>query len=86
MYEAADGESVYIMTERAARNMAFQDILKESGKWPSLGEVKGSDLIGTKVAPPNSLVREVYVLPMDNVSATKVRESTSVFRCFETHS
>ena len=79
MYEAADGESVYIMTERAARNMAFQDILKESGKWPSLGEVKGADLIGTKVAPPNSLVREVYVLPMDNVSATKVTSDVCSF-------
>lgn len=75
MYEAADGESVYIMTERAARNMAFQDILKESGKWTSLGEVKGSDLVGTKVSPPNSIVREVYVLPMDNVSAAKVRHT-----------
>lgn len=60
------------MTDRAARNMAFQGIFEEEGKVVKLAEIKGSDLVGTKVAPPLSQVKEVYVVPMEGVLATKV--------------
>lgn len=67
-------EVLYLITPRAARNMAFQGLLKEADKIVGMvGEVKGSELIGTKVNAPNAVYKEVYVLPMDSVSATKVR-------------
>ena len=62
---------VYICTERAARNMAFQGTTKERGQVNSLATVKGSQLIGTKIKAPFGLYPEVYVLPMESVLATK---------------
>jgi len=54
--------------------MAFQGTFGGSrGVFNNLADVKGADLVGTKVRPPFSLVKEVYVLPMEGVLATKVR-------------
>lgn len=53
--------------------MAFQGLLRLADKVDGcVGEVKGSELIGCKVHAPNAVLNEVYVLPMDSVSATKV--------------
>lgn len=53
--------------------MAYQGLLREEDKLSGfVGEVKGSELIGTRVKAPNSIHGEVYVLPMDTVLATKV--------------
>ncbi len=62
---------VYICTERAARNMAFQGTTKERGQVNSLATIKGSQLIGTKIKAPFGIYPEVYVLPMETVLATK---------------
>ncbi|CAI2172928.1 4836_t:CDS:10 [Funneliformis geosporum] len=62
---------VFICTHRAARNMAFQGYSEERGKVSQLAEVKGSLFIGTKVSAPLSKYKQVYVLPMENVLATK---------------
>ncbi|PWZ02057.1 leucyl-tRNA synthetase [Testicularia cyperi] len=62
---------VYICTERAARNMAFQGITKERGAVNCLATVKGAQLVGTKIKAPFGIVPEVYVLPMETVLATK---------------
>jgi leucyl-tRNA synthetase len=72
---AASDTDVYVMTERAARNMAFQGITaaKEKGKLVKLYETVGANLVGAKVNAPLSVYKEVYVLPMDTVLATKVR-------------
>jgi leucyl-tRNA synthetase len=67
-----DPDSVYIVTMRAARNMAYQGLLRTDDKVEKLGEVKGIDLVGTKIHAPLSVHQEVYLLPMDNVLATKV--------------
>ena len=72
IYAAAGGGSYYLVTERAARNMAFQDQLLERGKYDKVADVKGSSLIGTKIKAPNGVNPEVYVLPMDGVLANKV--------------
>lgn len=72
LYEAAGGDSYYLVTERAARNMAFQDTLVERGKYEKVAQIKGSDLVGTKIKAPFSVYDEVYVLPMDGVLASKV--------------
>lgn len=76
---ASNKKIYYLSTERAAKNMAFQGILLqnlfEEGKaspMKSLGEVKGSELVGTKITAPSSVHKEVYVLPMESVLATKV--------------
>ncbi|PVU92029.1 hypothetical protein BB561_004068 [Smittium simulii] len=69
-YEATNGQ-IYITTERAAKNMAFQGNSKIPDQISYLGSILGSELIGTKVRAPNSSYDSVYVLPMDNVLPTK---------------
>lgn len=53
--------------------MAFQGLLKTDEKVEDLGiQIKGSELVGCKVNAPNAVHKEVYVLPMETVSANKV--------------
>ncbi|KAH8834105.1 hypothetical protein DL96DRAFT_1666957 [Flagelloscypha sp. PMI_526] len=61
----------YVCTRRAARNMAFQGVTDKPGEVEQLTEIIGHKLIGTKIKAPFSQYPEVYVLPMDNVLATK---------------
>lgn len=71
--KGSDKEVLYLITARSARNMAFQGLLREADKVVGMvGELKGSELVGTKVNAPNAIHGSVYVLPMDSVSATKV--------------
>jgi leucyl-tRNA synthetase len=57
--------------------MAFQGLLRVEDQFDDatacVGKVHGSDLVGCKVNAPNAVHKEVYVLPMESVSATKVR-------------
>ncbi|ORX33463.1 leucine-tRNA ligase [Kockovaella imperatae] len=70
LYEA--GSDLFLITDRAARNMAFQGTFGgERGEYKKVVDVKGEEVIGTKVRPPFGLVEEVYVLPMEGVLATK---------------
>ena len=53
--------------------MAYQSLLKTEDKVEGLDiEIKGSELVGCKVSAPNAVHKEVYVLPMETVSANKV--------------
>jgi leucyl-tRNA synthetase len=70
LYQVNDND-VYFITERAARNMAYQKIFSNFGEINKLAEIKGDLVIGTKVMAPLSSYPEVYVLPMENVLATK---------------
>ncbi|WVQ77118.1 leucine-tRNA ligase [Cryptococcus sp. DSM 104548] len=71
VYEANDNE-LFLVTERAARNMAFQGIFdRPRGVYTKVAEITGEDLLGTKITPPFGLVKEVYVLPMEGVLPTK---------------
>ncbi|WWD09639.1 leucine-tRNA ligase [Kwoniella europaea PYCC6329] len=71
LFESAHNE-LFLITERAARNMAFQGIFEgESGRVAKVADVVGSELLGTKVSPPFGVAKEVYVLPMEGVLATK---------------
>ncbi|WWC58822.1 leucine-tRNA ligase [Kwoniella dejecticola CBS 10117] len=71
LFESAHNE-LFLVTERAARNMAFQGTFEgESGRVAKVADVVGSELLGTKVAPPFGVAKEVYVLPMEGVLATK---------------
>jgi leucyl-tRNA synthetase len=52
------------MTERAARNMAYQEIF-EWGNVDKVASISGADVIGTLVNAPLSFRKEgVYVVPM----------------------
>lgn len=62
----------YLCTHRAARNMAFQGSTATYGQVDQLYEIEGSRIVGTKIKAPFAINPEVYVLPMDNVLATKV--------------
>ncbi|KAG5339737.1 hypothetical protein C0989_003925 [Termitomyces sp. Mn162] len=68
---AVNDKEAFVCTHRAARNMAFQGISTPRGEINQLLEITGDKLIGTKIDAPFSLNHEVYVLPMDNVLATK---------------
>ncbi|KAJ2081798.1 cytosolic leucyl tRNA synthetase [Coemansia sp. RSA 988] len=72
LFQSANANEVYVVTERAARNMAFQSLSPAGGQHTKLGDISGQALIGTKVnAPLSCYTSGVYVLPMDNVLATK---------------
>ena len=59
--------------------MAFQgSFAVERGVYNKVVDVKGEDLVGTKVRPPMGLAKEVYVLPMEGVLATKVNKRPHV--------
>jgi leucyl-tRNA synthetase len=45
VYEMINNE-YFVISERAARNFAFQDLTVEYGKYPCLAKVTGMDLIG----------------------------------------
>lgn len=54
--------------------MAFQGLLKEDGAEPKpIAEFTGAEIIGSRVAAPYAVHKEVYVVPMETVSASKVR-------------
>lgn len=61
----------FFITDRAARNMAFQGIFPKSGTFTKVAEVKGCDVIGTVVAAPMSRQGDVYILPMETIKETK---------------
>jgi len=70
LYEMINDE-YFICSERAARNFAFQEVTKEYGKYPSLAEVSGQDLIGKALKAPLATYDKVYALPMTTISMTK---------------
>lgn len=68
---AANDKEAYVVTLRAARNMAFQGIITPRGNIDKLAELPGHTIVGTKIKAPFAINPEVYVLPMENVLATK---------------
>jgi leucyl-tRNA synthetase len=76
---AANDKEAYVCTTRAARNMAFQGIFAKSGSVEQLAEIPGAKIVGTKIKAPFSINEEVYVLPMDNVLATKVGDYVTAY-------
>jgi leucyl-tRNA synthetase len=62
----------YVVTDRAARNMAYQGIFPENGVYEKVAEVLGSVCVGTLVSAPLSVHKEgVRILPMESVLPTK---------------
>ncbi|PGG98045.1 leucine-tRNA ligase [Blastomyces parvus] len=78
LYKVSDKE-YYVVTKRAAWNMAFQGTFFDNDNFPRdqseltpVVEAPGSTFVGTLVNAPLSVHTEgVRILPMDSVSATK---------------
>lgn len=70
VFETADNE-YYICTKRAARNMSFQEMTKEYGKYEILADISGEEIIGLKLEAPLSLNKFVYALPMMTIKEDK---------------
>jgi leucyl-tRNA synthetase len=73
VYGAFEGKNneVYIATDRAALNMAYQHLLKEEKKVEKICEVVGQDLIGKAVKAPLTSYEKVYIWPMLSISMKK---------------
>ncbi|KAG0221520.1 leucine-tRNA ligase [Mortierella sp. GBAus27b] len=71
VYKTRNSNELFVMTERAARNMAYQNLSPSNGEVVKVADLVGKQLIGTNVSAPLSQHPSVYVLPMDGVLATK---------------
>ena len=69
-YEMANDE-IYISSEHAILNMAYQEKTKEPKKAIPLLKIKGSELIGAKIMAPLSIYKNVYLFPMETISMNK---------------
>lgn len=69
-FRAVNGE-VWITTERAMRNAAFQDLTPEWGVVEKLLDVRGDDLLGVPVSSPHAPYERVYVLPLLTIKMDK---------------
>ena len=69
-YEMANGE-IYVTSEHAILNMAYQEKTKIPKKAEPLLKIKGEELIGVKISAPLSVHKEVYIVPMETTSTSK---------------
>jgi leucyl-tRNA synthetase len=71
-------DEYFIITDRAARNMAFQGIF-DWGKVDKVADIDGAAVIGTLVDAPLSFRKNgVYVVPMASIKQTK---GTGIVTC-----
>lgn len=77
LFDAGNNE-YFICTERAFKNMCYQKLTPKRGEHTPLKWINGGLLIGAKVSPPNSVHKEVRVLPMDTILPKK---GTGVVTC-----
>ncbi|PGH00479.1 leucine-tRNA ligase [Polytolypa hystricis UAMH7299] len=76
---SAEKKEYFVLSHRAARNMAFQGIFPKWGVYAKVVDLVGSDLIGTLVNAPLSVHTEgVRILPMETVKPTK---GTGIVTC-----
>ncbi|KAI9032188.1 hypothetical protein DFJ74DRAFT_653553 [Hyaloraphidium curvatum] len=71
---AADRDEYWIVTERAARNMAYQSLFgrdRARGEVEKVLELTGWDLVGVPIKAPLTKYEKVYVVPMEGVLSTK---------------
>ena len=69
-YEMANSE-IYVTSEHAILNMAYQEKTKIPKKAEPLLKIKGEELIGVKISAPLSVHKEVYLFPMETISMSK---------------
>ena len=69
---------IFICTQRAARNLSYQDFTLEQGKYEVLATFLGSELFGLPLTAPLTSYPTIYVLPMLTVQESK---GTGVVTC-----
>jgi leucyl-tRNA synthetase len=62
---------IFVCTERAALNMAYQNLSKVRGKVSCVAKFTGQDLMGCAVEAPNAPYAKVHVLPMLTIDMKK---------------
>ncbi|KAK7097865.1 leucine--tRNA ligase, cytoplasmic-like [Littorina saxatilis] len=62
---------VFVCTQRAARNMSYQEMMAENGKFKVLAELTGQDIMGVALKAPLTSYETVYTLPMLNIQYGK---------------
>ncbi|PRT55682.1 Leucine--tRNA ligase, cytoplasmic [Wickerhamiella sorbophila] len=77
LFDAGNNE-YFITTERAFRNMAFQDLTPRRGHYAPVAWIPGSALVGAKISAPLAQYDELRVLPMETILANK---GTGVVTC-----
>ncbi|XDT41434.1 tRNA synthetases class I (I, L, M and V) [Nakaseomyces glabratus] len=77
------GDSYYITTERAFKNMSYQKLTPVRGEYSPVAVINGKAFIGTKIHAPLTPYKELRILPMETVIATK---GTGVVTCVPTNS
>lgn len=70
LYEMKNGE-FFIVSERAARNLAYQEKTAVDKKYPALAKVKGAEIIGKKLKAPLTSYEFVYALPLPTIKMDK---------------
>ncbi|CAI8495635.1 unnamed protein product [Hanseniaspora opuntiae] len=78
-----NGDSYYVTTERAYKNMSYQKITPQRGYYKPVVTISGKDFIGTKINPPLAQQSNLRILPMETVIATK---GTGVVTCVPSNS
>ncbi|XP_056634645.1 leucine--tRNA ligase, cytoplasmic [Diorhabda sublineata] len=69
-FETKHGE-IFICTSRAARNMAYQEMTKEQGKFDIILELLGQDILGCAISSPMAEYKKIYALPMLTIKEDK---------------
>ncbi|KAI5966828.1 CDC60 [Candida pseudojiufengensis] len=77
LFDAGNGE-YFITTERAFKNMSFQNLSPKRGYYKPIVTLNGRTLIGSKITAPLAQLKDLRVLPMETVKATK---GTGVVTC-----
>ncbi|SMN20567.1 similar to Saccharomyces cerevisiae YPL160W CDC60 Cytosolic leucyl tRNA synthetase, ligates leucine to the appropriate tRNA [Maudiozyma saulgeensis] len=78
-----NGDSYYITTKRAFKNMSFQKLTPTRGAYEPLLTIPGKAFIGSKIDAPLSVHKDLRILPMETVIATK---GTGVVTCVPSNS
>ena len=81
VFKMRNNDEHYIMSERAAKNMAYQELTAEDKNFTPLAKVKGTELIGKRVKAPLTTYEHVFVLPLPTISSILTIAFHSTFGC-----
>ncbi|XP_022164440.1 leucine--tRNA ligase, cytoplasmic [Myzus persicae] len=64
-------ESIFVCSERAAKNMSYQGFTAKNGEYEIISKLKGQDILGAKLNAPLSFNEIIYTLPMLSIKPDK---------------
>ena len=65
------GDDVWISTERAMKNMAYQGLTKVENKWEKVCDIEGEKFIGVALKSPLTTYDKIYCYPMMTILMNK---------------